>query len=79
MTPGQKFGNPWGRGARDWADLMEPHYYLLDETVHGRLGVRGGTRLLDVERGPGGAVLLASVRVRTWRASMHRLVQSKWH
>jgi ubiquinone/menaquinone biosynthesis C-methylase UbiE len=62
MTPRQTFGDMWGRGARDWADLMEPHYYSLYEMVHDRLGVGDGTRLLDVGCGPGGAVFLASRR-----------------
>jgi ubiquinone/menaquinone biosynthesis C-methylase UbiE len=55
MTTGRAFGELWSRGARDWASYVEPQYQLLYETVHDRLGIRNGTRLLDVGCGPGGA------------------------
>ena len=48
MTTGQTFGDLRGRGARDWADFMEPHYHPLYKTIHDQLGVGSGTRLLDV-------------------------------
>jgi len=62
MTTGQGFGELWSPGARDWARFAEPHFQPLYEAIHDRLGIRNGTRLLDVGCGPGGAALLAAGR-----------------
>jgi SAM-dependent methyltransferase len=62
MTTGETFGELWSRGARDWAGLVEPHYQSLYEAVQNRLGIRKGTRMLDVGCGPGGAAFLAAQR-----------------
>lgn len=62
MTTGQAFGEPWSSGARDWARFVEPRSQPLYQAVHDRLGIRNGTRLLDVGCGPGGAALLAAGR-----------------
>ena len=60
MTTEQAKGQPGG-GARDWARFQEPHFRPLYDAVHDRL-VRGGTRLLDVGCGAGGAAELAASR-----------------
>lgn len=62
MTTGHAPGSQWSEGAGDWARYVEPHYRPLYTTVHDRLGVVTGTRLLDIGCGPGGAALLASER-----------------
>jgi SAM-dependent methyltransferase len=62
MTTGRAQGEMWSGGARDWASFTEPHYHPLYDTVHDRLGIGAGTRLLDVGCGPGGAALLAAGR-----------------
>jgi SAM-dependent methyltransferase len=62
MTTGRALGELWSHGARDWASFVEPHYQSLYKTVHDRLGIGKGTRLLDVGCGPGGAALLAAGR-----------------
>jgi len=60
MTTAQASGELWSHGARDWASFVEPQYQLLYKTVHDRLAMGNGTRLLDVGCGPGGAALLAN-------------------
>lgn len=60
MTARQTQGEHWNRGARDWAQFMEPHYQPLYATVFERLGIGNGSRLLDVGCGPGGAAVLAA-------------------
>jgi SAM-dependent methyltransferase len=42
--------------------FVEPHYQSLYNTVHDRVGIGEGTRLLDVGCGPGGAAVLAAGR-----------------
>lgn len=58
----QAQGGPGRDGARAWATFQEPHARPLYDTVHERLGIGPGTRLLDVGCGPGGAALLAAQR-----------------
>ncbi|WP_411576911.1 class I SAM-dependent methyltransferase [Streptomyces sp. SCSIO ZS0520] len=48
--------------ARDWAEIQERMLVPLHVTVHERLGVGEGTRLLGLDCGAGLALLLASVR-----------------
>ena len=62
MTTAQASGELWSHGARDWASFVEPQYQLLYKTVHDRLAMGNGTRLLDVGCGPGGSALLAAER-----------------
>jgi SAM-dependent methyltransferase len=62
MTTGEAFGELWSHGARDWANFVEPQYQSLYETLHDRLSIGNGVRLLDVGCGPGGAALLAARR-----------------
>lgn len=62
MTNGETHGQLWSRGARDWAQYIEPHSYPLYEAVQEKLGIGSGTRLLDVGCGPGGAASLAARR-----------------
>jgi SAM-dependent methyltransferase len=49
-------------GAEDWARFQEPHFQPFYDTVHTRLHITYGTRLLDVGCGAGGAALLATQR-----------------
>ena len=67
MTTAAAFGELWSHGARDWARLVEPHYVLLYEAVHDRLGIRSEVRLLDVGAGPGGSAQVPP------RAAVHEL------
>lgn len=52
-------GELWGAKARDWAEVQEPGWRQVYEHVFSRLGVRQGTRLLDVGCGAGGALQVA--------------------
>src|SRR5438094_542793 len=52
----------WGRKAADFATLSEPGNWREYVTVHHRLGVDAGDRLLDVACGSGLAVELARIR-----------------
>jgi SAM-dependent methyltransferase len=52
----------WGRKAVDFATLSEPGNWREYVTVHHRLGVDAGTRLLDVACGSGLALELARIR-----------------
>ncbi len=51
----------WGRRAADFAALMEPSAVREYVSVHQRLGVSAGTRLLDMACGAGLAIELARV------------------
>jgi SAM-dependent methyltransferase len=62
MTTGQTHGRLWSAGARNWARFVESNMNPIYTTVHERLGIGPGTRLLDVGCGPGGAALLAAKR-----------------
>ena len=52
----------WGRRAADLATLAEPYSCREYVTVHHRLGVDDGDRLLDVACGSGLALELARLR-----------------
>jgi SAM-dependent methyltransferase len=52
----------WGRKAVDFATLSEPGNWREYVTVHHRLGVDTGARLLDVACGSGLAIELARIR-----------------
>jgi SAM-dependent methyltransferase len=52
----------WGRRATDFATLLEPAAVREYVSVHQRLGVGAGSRLLDVACGAGLALELARVR-----------------
>jgi SAM-dependent methyltransferase len=52
----------WGRKAVDFATLSEPGNWREYVTVHHRLGVDAGARLLDVACGSGLAIELARIR-----------------
>src|ERR1700751_5418876 len=52
----------WGRKAADFASLSEPGNCREYVTVHHRLGVDAGDRLLDVACGSGRAMELAGLR-----------------
>jgi SAM-dependent methyltransferase len=52
----------WGRKAVDFATLSEPGNWREYVTVHHRLGVDAGARLLDVACGSGLALELARIR-----------------
>lgn len=51
--------NHWGMRPRDWAELAEPSNRPLFATVLGQLGVKPGTRLLDIGCGSGYAARMA--------------------
>ena len=52
-------GELWGAKARDWADVQEPVWRPLYESLLASAGVRAGTRLLDIGCGAGGALVAA--------------------
>lgn len=62
MSSGQAPEEQGSGGAEDWARFQEPHFQPFYDAVHARLGMRDGTRLLDVGCGTGGATLLAAER-----------------
>lgn len=55
----------WGRRPRDWAELAEPSNEPLFAAVLDCLGVRQGTRLLDIGCGSGYAAAMATARGAT--------------
>jgi SAM-dependent methyltransferase len=55
-------GDLWGRKARDWAELQEPHHLPLWEVMLEKGYVGAGTRILDAGCGGGGASILAAER-----------------
>jgi SAM-dependent methyltransferase len=55
-------GRGWGARAREWAYLFEPGTRPANELLFDRLGVRTGTRLLDVACGSGLAAQAAHRR-----------------
>ena len=50
----------WGRRPRDWAELAEPSNQPLFAEVLGRVGLRDGSRLLDIGCGSGYAARMAA-------------------
>jgi SAM-dependent methyltransferase len=52
-------GELWGAKARDWADLQEPAWRPVYESLLAHAGVEEGLRLLDIGCGAGGALLAA--------------------
>jgi ubiquinone/menaquinone biosynthesis C-methylase UbiE len=52
-------GALWGARARDWAEIQEPSWRWVYDTVLSQAGVRRGTSLLDIGCGAGGALVLA--------------------
>lgn len=55
-------GDAWGESALDWAYLFEPYARPANEQLFDRLGVREGTRLLDIACGSGYAAAVAGGR-----------------
>lgn len=51
-------GELWGARARDWADVQEPRWRPVFETLLREAGVGRGTKLLDVGCGAGGALVV---------------------
>src|SRR4051794_15474754 len=62
MSAARTQGQLWGARAHDYADLVEPAFCPLFETVFDAAGVALRTRLLDVGYGPGLATQLAAQR-----------------
>jgi SAM-dependent methyltransferase len=58
-------GALWGAAAEDWAELQEPTGAPLFEAAFDAMGVRAGTRLLDVGCGSGYALQVAAKRGAT--------------
>jgi SAM-dependent methyltransferase len=58
----QEAGQGWGARSLEWAYLFEPYARPANELLFDRLGVRAGTRLLDVACGSGFAAQLAADR-----------------
>jgi SAM-dependent methyltransferase len=52
-------GELWGAKARDWADLQEPAWRPVYESLLANAGAKDGVRLLDIGCGAGGALLAA--------------------
>lgn len=52
-------GQLWGARAQDWASLQEPTWNSVYRALFTRAGVKPGTKLLDIGRGGGGALLVA--------------------
>jgi len=59
MGTAQVQGELWGAKADDWADIQEPTWRPIYETVFAELRLRPGTKLLDIGCGAGGALLIA--------------------
>jgi SAM-dependent methyltransferase len=60
-------GELWGAKAADWAELQEPAWRPVYDAVLARAGVAGGTKLLDVGCGAGGALVAArSLGAEVW-------------
>lgn len=55
-------GELWGARARNWADVQEPTWRRVYETLFSRAVLDRGTKLLDVGCGAGGALLIAHER-----------------
>jgi len=55
-------GELWGASARDWAEVQEPPWRPVFETLLREAGVGRGTKLLDVGCGAGGALVLARAK-----------------
>ena len=55
-------GQDWGAEARDWAELQEPSFAPVFETILDVAGVRAGSRVLDVRCGSGLCGHLAAKR-----------------
>ena len=62
MSSGRAPDEQGSSRAEDWAQFQEPHFRPFYDAVHARLGIKDGTRLLDVGCGTGGAALLAAER-----------------
>lgn len=58
----EESGSAWGARATDWAYLMEPYARPANDAVFDRIGVRAGTRLLDIACGSGYAAMVAARR-----------------
>jgi len=59
MGTAQVQGELWGAKANDWADIQEPSWRPVYETVLAKLRVSPGTKLLDIGCGAGGGLLAA--------------------
>jgi ubiquinone/menaquinone biosynthesis C-methylase UbiE len=55
-------GQAWGERATDWAYLMEPHTWRVNDALFDQAGVGPGTQLLDIACGSGYAASLAAGR-----------------
>jgi cyclopropane fatty-acyl-phospholipid synthase-like methyltransferase len=53
MRTGEVQGALWGAKADDWAEVQEPAWRSLYETILRRAGVGPGMRLLDIGCGAG--------------------------
>jgi cyclopropane fatty-acyl-phospholipid synthase-like methyltransferase len=55
-------GRAWGERAADWAYLVEPYARRVNDALFDSVGVRAGTRLLDIACGSGYAAAVAADR-----------------
>ena len=55
-------GQAWSERALDWAYLFEPYARPANDELFDRLGVRDGTRLVDIACGSGYAAMVAGGR-----------------
>lgn len=62
MGSAKQQGDGWGARARDFAEANEPAWTEVFIKVLDRTGVQGGTALLDIGCGAGGALVLAGQR-----------------